>query len=155
MIINVWLEIRDTFEWPAEDPADDNELQAKNRETLAKCADIAVIPGLFKTRTQGPRSWQIYSLQYIVQTIKELEVEIERFKSENSGDTGVMGAWYYDDGEQVKDDNVPLYPIPGSLMNYMPDIVEWDEDGNEISRESATELTDVNLLQGQTPRRFN
>ena len=95
MIINAWLEIRDTFTWPAEDPEDDTELQAKNRQTLSLCGDIKVIPGLYKTRTQGPRSWQLYSLLYDVQTIPEFEQAVELFKSENPGDTSVLGAWHW------------------------------------------------------------
>lgn len=73
MIINAWVEIRDDFAFPAADPADDTELQAKNRETLARCGDIAVIPNLFRRRTQGPRSWQLYSLLYDVATRQEFE----------------------------------------------------------------------------------
>ena len=128
MIINAFVEIRDTFDFTAE----------KNRATLAKCGDIAVIPGLFKTRTQGPRSWQLYSLLYDVETRQKFEQDIELFKSENPGDTDVLGAWHWEDGSQVEDDGVPLYPIPGRLMNFMP-------NGS---------LEDVNLYFGQSPRQF-
>ena len=146
MIINVWLEIRDTFTWPAEDPEDDTELQAKNRQTLALCGDIKVIPGLYKTRTQGPRSWQLYSVLYDVQTIPEFERAVELFKSENPGDTSVLGAWHWGTGLQVTDDNVPLYPIPGSLSSFMPD------EGDPPVPNSTQR--DVNLYFGQTPRDF-
>ena len=139
MIINAWLEIRDNFTWPAVDPENDTELQAKNRATLARCGDLAVIPGLFKTRTQGPRSWQLYSLLYDVQTIPEFEQAVELFKSENPGDTSVLGAWHWEDGSQVNDDGVPLYPIPGTLNSFMPD----------------TTLEDVNLYFGQAARSFS
>ena len=139
MIINAWVEIRDNFTWPAVDPADDTELQAKNRATLARCGDIAVIPGLYKTRVQGPRSWQLYSLLYEVTTRQEFEQAIELFKSENPGDTAVLGAWNWTDGSQVNDNGVPLYPIPGRLSSFMPD----------------TTLEDVNLYFGQSPRSFS
>ena len=145
MIINAWLEIRDTFAFPAEDPADDTELQAKNREALARCGDIAVIPNLFDKRTQGPRSWQLYSLLYDVATRQEFEQAIERFKSENPGDTDVKGAWHFEDGRQVgielDGEGVPLYPIPGNLSSFMP-------DGNPT-------LRDVNVYYGQSPRDFS
>lgn len=145
MVINAWVEIRDDFDFPADDPADDTELQAKNRQTLARCGDIAVIPGLFKTRTQGPRSWQLYSLLYDVETIQEFEQAIELFKSENPGKTDVLGAWYFETGLQVRDDNVPLYPIPGRLSNFMPD----DPDGTPNNT-----LRDVNTYFGQAFREF-
>lgn len=95
MIANAWVEIRNTFAWPADDPADDTELQAKNRETLAKCGDIEVIPNIFKTRQQGPRTWQLYSLLYDdIAEERDLERALELFRSENPGDTSVMGAWW-------------------------------------------------------------
>ena len=146
MIINAWVEIRDDFAFPAADPADDTELQAKNRETLARCGDVQVIPNLYKTRTQGPRSWQVYSLLYDVATRQEFEQAIERFKSENPGQTDVLGAWDFHTGEQVNDNGVPLYPIPGKLNNFMPD----DPDGTPNST-----LRDVNTYFGQAFRDFS
>jgi len=130
MIINAWLEIRDDFDFNSE----------SNQATLALCGDIAVIPGLFETRVQGPRSWQLYSLLYDVDTVPEFEQAVELFKSENPGQTDALGAWYFDTGLQVTDDNVPLYPIPGKLANFMPDGVT---------------LEDVNLYFGQSPRDFS
>lgn len=149
MLINAWVEIRDNFEFPAENPEDDNELQAKNRETLARCGDIAVIPNLFKRRTQGPRSWQVYSLLYDVATRQEFEQAIERFKSENPGDTDVLGAWDFFTGEQINDNGVPLYPIPGRVSDFMPD--DYDDDGNPVPNPT---VRDVNLYFGQAPRVF-
>ncbi len=145
MIVNTWIEIRDTFEFPAQEPEDDTELQAKNRETLARCGDLAIIPNLFKSRTQGPRSWQLYSLLYEVDTRQEFEQAIELFKSENPGDTDVLGAWHWEDGRQVgiEEDGsgVPLYPIPGKVSSFMP-------DGDTTHR-------DINLYFGQAPRDFS
>ena len=149
MLINAFLEIRDDFTWPADDPADDTELQAKNRETLSRCGDIQVQPGLWKTRTQGPRSWQLYSLIYDVATRQEFEQAVELFKSENPGQTDVLGAWHMEDGRQVGIEldasGVPLYPTPGRLADFMPD----DPDGTPNPT-----LRDNNLYFGQHPRQF-
>ena len=134
MIINVWIEIRDDFDFTSE----------TNQATLALCGDIAVIPGLYKNRVQGPHSWQLYSLLYDVETRQEFEQAVELFKSENPGQADVLGAWNWD-GSQVTDNNVPLYPIPGKLSNFMPD----DAEGNPDST-----LRDVNLYAGQSPRVF-
>ena len=149
MIINAWVEVRNDFAFPADNPEDDTELQAKNRETLSRCGDIDVIPGLFKKPTQGPRSWQLYSLLYDVATRREFEQAVERFKSENPGTTDVLGAWHFEDGRQVgielDGSGVPLYPIPGRLSDFMPD----DPDGTPNST-----LRDVNVYYGQSPRQF-
>lgn len=150
MIINAWVEVRDDFAFPAADPADDTELQAKNRETLSKCGDIQVIPNLYKQRTQGPRSWQLYSLLYDVPDRRTFEQQIERFKSENPGQTDVLAAWHVEDGRQVgielDGSGVPLYPIPGKLSSFMPD----DPDGTPNAA-----LRDVNIYYGQAPRDFS
>ena len=149
MIVNVWMEIRDTFAYPAADPADDTQLQAKNRETLALAADIAVVPLLFKKRIQGPRSFDLYSLLYVDVTQQSLEQKVERFASENPGDTAVMGAWHWEDGRQfgIQEDGsgVPLYPIPGALSAHMPN----NGDGTPNNT-----LRDVNLFMGQASRLF-
>jgi hypothetical protein len=149
VIINALIEIRNDFAFPAEDPANDTELQAKNRETLSRCGDIQVQPGLWKTRVQGPRSWQVYSLLYEVDARQQFEQAIERFKSENPGQTDVLGAWHVEDGRQVgietDGSGVPLYPIPGRFADFMPD----DPDGTPNPT-----LRDVNLYYGQAPRQF-
>ena len=150
MIINAWLEVRDDFAFPADDPADDTELQAKNRVTLSKCGDIQVQPNLYAKRTQGPRSWQLYTLLYDVPTRQAFEQAIERFKSENPGQTDVLAAWHFEDGRQVgielDGSGVPLYPIPGKLSDFMPD----DPDGTPNPT-----LRDVNLYAGQALRDFS
>ena len=51
----------------------------------------------------------------------------------------------------------PTYPIPADAYLVMPDIVQHDMDGNEVSRIPATsnaDLRDLNLLSGQAPRQF-
>ena len=78
----------------------------------------------------------------------------------------IVGAWYWD-GRQVgtqfvrdEDGNItgisgtPTYPLHSRTIEFMPDIVERDEDGNEVSRVRPTDLSDVNLLQGQQERHF-
>jgi hypothetical protein len=140
MIINAWLEVRDDFDFERED----------NVETLERCGDIAVIPNLYDFRVQGPRSWQLYSLLYDVATRQEFEQEVERFKSENPGQTDVLGAWHFEDGRQVgielDGSGVPLYPVPGKLSDFMPD----NPDGTP----NAT-VRDVNIYYGQAPRDFS
>lgn len=199
MKVTAWIEIRDDFDWPAEDPADDTELQAKNRETLSKCGDVDVIPFVFKARTQGPRTWRVYSLLYTdIELDRDVEQALERFKSENPGQTDVLAAWYedgamvgcqlvlnevpnpeytgepyeipnpayqpdpelddYDPREFIRNPawvpetitertqtGTPLYPPPGNLLNYMPDIDEGVP---------ATELATAHRYMGEPDKVF-
>lgn len=193
MNVTAWVEIRDDFTWPAPDPADDTELQAKNRATLALCGDIEVIPFVFKARTDATRTWRVYSLLYTdIVDDQDIEQKLELFKSENPGTTRVVGAWYdagnmvqttlvvteepnpdyvgepymipnpdYQPDDQLPDydprteirnpawvpetitvrsqTGTPLYPTPGYILEYMPDV-----DGVP-----ATELVDAHRYLGQ------
>ena len=56
--------------------------------------------------------------------------------------------------EIVGTSGTPTYPLHSRLLEFIPDIVEWDADGNVISSVRPTDLSDVNLLQGQKERRF-
>ena len=48
---------------------------------------------------------------------------------------------------------VPRYPINQvQLVKFMPDV--WDETTSPGQYVAATQLTDVNLIQGQQPRDF-
>jgi hypothetical protein len=160
MRINVWMEIRNTFAFPPQQDEnglpEDSELQAKNRKTFALAADYEVVSGLFKTRSQGPNTYALYSFLYDVETSQELEQAVELFQSENPGDTKVMGAWDYFTGLQLRDNNVPVYPIQGSLLQYMPDVTTWNGDEPPTYTVTpANMLTDVNISAGQAPREFN
>jgi len=148
MIVNVWMEIRDTFAWPAEDPEDDSELQAKNREALALAADITTVASLYKQRVQGPRSWVLISLMYADVTQQSLEQAVDKFQDENPGDTDVLGAWYWEYGNEFGteptftevpnpdyngDTESPTLPNP----DYQPDPELPDYDPNETIRNPA------------------
>jgi len=52
-------------------------------------------------------------------------------------------------------DSTPLEDIHIDLINYMPDIAEIDDEGNIAGTSPATELVDVNLVGGQSPRDFS
>ncbi len=157
MLYNVWMEIRDTFEFPADDPADDTELQAKNRVTLARCGDIKVIPNLFKTRAQGPRTFQVYSLLYDLPEQRDLEQAIELFASENPGDTRVLAAWEEDpngpNSAYIGTTNVYTITIEEqtwSVLNpdYQPDPLEPDFDDRFVIQ--VTGDVEVTTLTGYT-----
>ena len=150
MMFTAWLEIRDDFPFPADDPADDTELQAKNRETLSKCGDIDVIPFVFKARTQGPRTWRVYSLLYefpddTPNPDQAIEQALELFKSENPGQADVLAAWY-NEGNMVgtelvvtEEPNPDYVGEPFEIPNpaYQPDPELPDYDPREALRNPA------------------
>ena len=156
MITQVWISIREDFAFPADDPELDTELQAKNREALSRATDIDVVPLLFKQETQAGKQWTLYIFTYDFELPRETEQAVERLASENPGQTRELGGWDWDgkmfgeewaydqDGNITGTTGVPLYPLYGNLLSYMPDV-------NGVP---ATEVTDVNILLGQTPRRF-
>jgi hypothetical protein len=160
MLVNVWIEIRNTFAYPADDPADDTELQAKNRETLSRAADQAVVPFLYKQRIQGPNTYLLYSLLYDLPTEPEIEQAVERFQSENPGDTNVMGAWHWEYGNEFGTAPVitevpnPAYtgePFYIPNPDYQPDFELPDHDPREELRnplyvpEFFTEITQTGV----------
>ena len=48
----------------------------------------------------------------------------------------------------------PTYPIHARLLEFMPDTVTYDANGDETSRTRPTIPSDINLGLGQTPRLF-
>lgn len=148
--INAWVELRDDFAFPADDPANDTELQAKNRETLSKCGEIDVIPFVFKARTQANRTWRVYSLLYyfddsVVNVDQAIEQDLERFTSENPGRANILAAWYKAGnmvGTQITYTEVlnPDYvgePFEIPNPTYQPDPELPDYDPRETIRNPA------------------
>jgi len=79
----------------------------------------------------------------------------------------IAGAWHFDtgllwglshtydeDGEVSGVEGTALFPTHPLLIAFMPDVVTYDDEGMETSREAATILTDVNLMSGQATRVF-
>ena len=48
----------------------------------------------------------------------------------------------------------PTFPLHTRILEFMPDVIVYDAQGNEVSRARPTELSDVNLISGQAPRNF-
>lgn len=164
MKFTAWVEIRDDFAWPAADPADDTELQAKNRETLSKCGDIEAIPFVFKGRTSGPNTWRVYSLLYefpddTPNPDQAIEQALELFKSENPGQTDVLAAWY-EAGNMVQttlviteEPNPDYVGEPEYIPNpdYQPDPGQPDYDPRTEIRNPAWEPETITVKSQSGP----
>ena len=100
---------------------------------------------IFKKPDEGPRSYELWSLYYEIEDGAELLQIRNDLNAEFPGQVRTIGAWWWD-GSQVLNPGgtQPLFPLHTSVLEYMPDI-----DGSP-----ATELTDVNLGLGQSPRQF-
>ena len=94
------------------------------------------------------------------QDIAEIRADIEAYDAaEPANKFGIAGAWH-SDGRQLGADyteegviaSAPLYPIDDvQLLKFMPDV---SDGGDPPVFSPATELTDIHLMAGQTPRDF-
>ena len=59
----------------------------------------------------------------------------------------LLGCWDWWTGEITS-------PLAANLVDYMPDVVVYDENGQEISRERPTEPGQTLIIFGQGPRKW-
>ena len=59
----------------------------------------------------------------------------------------LLGCWDWWTGEITS-------PLAANLVDYMPDVVVYDENGQEISRERPTEPSQTLIIFGQGPRKW-
>ena len=138
---------------------------------------------MFRPATIGGKTWHVYLLDFNLSGSKagRLQDALDFLEANRAGKFLVVGAWHWDgrqvgtqwevvDGERVQENigteeepewrdattGTPMYPLPSTnnLLKIMPTIKTWDEQGN-MTETAPTELTDVNLIQGQAPRRFD
>ena len=148
-------------------PMDDESYRIMNTVT-----DVRVSTRLFRPKTvgaAGQNPFINYSMKW--PTVPEMQTDLDYLIGAWPGKQfEVNGAWDMTTGFQVGQEGVydeegnligiegdPLYPILDDAYKLMPDIVEYDDEGNEISRTPATsnaDLRDINITLGQTPRDF-
>lgn len=176
MIVNLWLAVRadaqalivTRLNWDEEiDGVYSGPVTDRQAKLFRLMADRATVQNIFRVDadTQDWIPWNIY-FNFKKDVLLKIKAEIDDLVANEPNRVRIGGAWHFD-GRQVgtqftrdADGNItgvtgtPTYPLHTRLLEFMPDIVTWDEDGNEISRVRPTSLTDVNLLQGQKERRF-
>jgi len=125
--INVWVGVPDDklTEW------DDPEIQPVQDQTPRN---------LYRDNNDGPHTWSLRTVW-----VEDKPGWQGRLLS-GFPTLRLLGAYRYD-GSQV----IPMHP---SVIDYMPDIVTYDENGTELTRTRPTEVSDVNLGLGQSPREF-
>ena len=151
-----------TYTYPTDGPMDDETYRIFNDSR----GDGDVVERLFKPVVNGPDTFKLFSYNT---TNLSFKADIDYLELTWGNDVQCQGSWWYDSGIQggmqppvdpevdPTPTGTPFYPIRNNLFLFMPDIVVYDEDGNEISRTPATsnaDLRDINLLGGQVPRDF-
>ena len=166
-LINVWLgvtedyrnEILEYIAWDEETQGTyPGPLVATDEAIFSTMQDMVTRQAFFRVDGFQGKSWYLFTV-----TIKEMELDdVTDWLAANKGSkTKILGAWYWDNGLQHGTEldegtviGTPTYPLNNRILKFMPDIIEYDEDGNIVSTTPASEMTDVNLEQGQAPRVF-
>ena len=125
--------------------------------------DQDVVGGIFKTAVNNDYTYKLFN--YTKKGSASVKEDIDYLYETWGNDARPIGSWWFDTGIQGgmqpganpedPPTGYPFYPIPNNAFLFMPDIVEYDEEGNEISRTPATsndDLRDVLLMLGQHPR---
>jgi len=115
-------------------------------ELLSTVVDITGSQGQYKTKSvNGNNPFTNYAMNFTdeqeaADAMAFLNVEWPGQQFE------IEGGWYWDTGLEIgvtAEGGDPVYPLSPTAYELMPDIVEYDEDGNEISRTPATSNADL------------
>ena len=166
MYYNVWIGCSTVFlDWYKDNKDEYPQLQ--------KVHDVAVVQRLFREFTAGGKTYKLFSLY--LNNSQAAQDLFDKLQTNFPQDFAIVGVWHMDgrqagtqwelDGEGVPTGNVtgtPAYPIHAQAYRFMPDIVEYDENGDVVSTTPASsnaDLRDINILQAdfgmQAPRRFS
>ena len=172
MLVNVWLGIRNDAQTAIEDCLDWDDsaeysgpVGDREKKIFQAMSDRAVVQRLFNKATINSNLWNLWTVYFDEPKDILIKIKNELDYLEDTYPTQfVIGAAWFWDGRQVgtqytyDEDGVitgitgtPTYPAHPKLIDFMPDV--WNGD-DPATYSTATQLTDVNLLAGQTPRRF-
>lgn len=160
MYFNVWLALSDTAltEYRVRKQAERDEveyngpMQDREYKIFQSFQDEAVVQRLFKSPTIQGTTYNLFSI-YVDRTDAQAAQDAITYLTDTyPTQIIVLGVWR-EDGTQVN-----AYPINANAWRVMPDVVEYDENGDVLSTTPATsnaDLRDINLLFGQQPRDFS
>ena len=155
-MINAWLALREdahalvrtAVRWDEETQGSyTGPLTPRQRKVFGAIHDLDNTQKLFRVDRIGARNWIVWTV-YFDTNLAVVKTELDQLALDYPNRFVIVGAWRWD-GTQLND-----YPPHARILELMPDIVTYDEDGNETSRTRPTVATDVNLLFGQSPRVF-
>jgi len=178
MLVNLQMGFDDLAESAASPSNDESPLSKAYRHL----ADLPVRFRYRQDNSSGLRSYRLWSMFFEAKIIQDVIDFRNDLNAEYPEQLRTEGAWWFDsrevgteweldqNGERVfyieQDDKgkdvivwhttgQPIFRVQANrYIEYIPNIITWDNDGNVVSNIRPTELTDVNLLQGQEERRF-
>lgn len=165
MIVNLWLALRDDSQaliktrltWDEKTQGEyTGPVTDRQFKLFSLMQDRANRQRLFRIDRVASRDWIWWSLDFDFpkNVLQKIKAEIDDLIANFPNHVKIIGAWHWDDGRQVKQGGTPVYPVHARILELMPDVVTFDEFGNETSRTRPTVPSDINLGLGQTPRQF-
>lgn len=164
MIVNIWLGISDAAQdvvlealrWDEESQGQyTGPLTRRQRRLFEYMQDETTRRRLFKKPTLAGTVYNLWSFDFDDEkdTLQLVKDELDGLIAQYPNQIAILGAWRMD-GRQIganydQDGNrtsEAMYPIPNFLWRFMPD---------EVGATSNADLTDVNILYGQSPRDFS
>jgi hypothetical protein len=152
-MLNLWLILRDDAKVLINDALKEGRDYSGDipEETLSifrRMLDRTVVQKLFKAANIGGDTYHLYSI-YFKNTQAAKAAEAIAYLVDLYPNRIIVGGAWRNNG-----DIIAGYEPHPQLIRIMPDIIEYDETGAEVSTSPATELVDINLLLGQSPRKF-
>ncbi len=152
MIVNVWLALRDDAQsaivtrlnWDEGSQGEyTGPVPDRTARLFQKMADRANVQRLFRVATLNSRQWTLWNVYFNekVGVLQKVQDELDGLATDYPNQFIIAGAWHWN-GDQV-----PAYPPHPQLIELMPDV---DDIGTR-----PVDLSDVNLLLGQSPRDFS
>lgn len=161
MIVNLWMGFDDRAQ------SDANPVEGELPSVAYRALGDPVVRSLFRQdNPSGPRSYELWSLYYEVDTDQQVMDIRNDLNAEFPGQLRTIGAWWWDgrqvgteftfdiDGVITGTTGDPTFPLHVRILEFIPDIVTYDNDGNETGRSRPLVVSDVNLGAGQIERRF-
>lgn len=168
MIVNVWLALRadaqalilTRLNWDEDvDGVYSGPVTDRQAKLFRLMGDRSNVQRLFRvdTDTQDWTIWNLY-FDFKADILTKIQDELDQLAIDYPNHIRIVGAWH-NDGRQAgtqftrdADGNItgvtgtPTYPIHARILELMPDV---DDIGTR-----PTVPSDINLLMGQTERRF-
>lgn len=141
--VNLWMGFDDRAQIAANPQGDDVPSAA-----YRALGDPSVRSIFRQDNPAGPRSYELWSLYYEGDDQQDVLDIRNALLAEYPGQLRTIGAWWWD-GAQVLG-----FPLHARILEFIPDVVIYDSDGNEMSRTRPITPSDVNLGLGQAPRVF-
>ena len=138
--VNVWVAISATATTAIKKALDTQDyagpVSATEIKIFRAMLNRDVIQAKLKTQSLNGKTWHLFSLNFTASA--KAKQALDYLAANRAGHFVILGAWRWDGTQVTKAGGDVMYPIHPKLVGFMP----------------SGELEDVQLLQGQEPRRF-